>query len=63
MAIVQNDHVRFKVTDADQDSLMVHGVEVNGSVVITCHDADDEAYASCHLTNEERLILIARLTR
>ena len=61
MAIVENDATRLKVTDHDHDSLMVHNVESDGSVVITCHDADDEAYASCHLSIEERLALIDRL--
>lgn len=61
MAIVDNDATRLKVTDHDQDSLMVHRVESDGSVVITCHDADSNEYASCHLTNDERILLIRRL--
>jgi hypothetical protein len=61
MAIVDNDANRLKVTDADQDSFMVHDVQPDGSVVLTCHDADSDEYASCHLTNEERILLIRRL--
>lgn len=63
MAIIDNDAVRLKVTDTDGDSLIIHAVEPDGSVVITCHNGDNDEYAAAHLTNEERLLLIERLTR
>lgn len=61
MAIIDNDAVRLKVTDSDGDSLMVHDREPDGSVVITCHDRDDDVHAACQLSNEERIELLKRL--
>lgn len=63
MAIIDNDAERLKVTDTDGDSLMVHSVEPDGGVIIVCHNGDNDEYAAALLTNEERLLLIERLTR
>lgn len=62
MAIIDNDAERLKVTDTDGDSLMVHEVERDGGVIITCHNGANDEYATALLTNEERLLLIERLT-
>lgn len=61
MAIIENNTVRLKITDDVGDSLIVHDVESNGSVVVTCNDGDSGEYAACELTNDERLALIERL--
>lgn len=56
--IEENNHTRLKVTDSDHDSLMTHGLEPDGSIVLTCHDADEEAYASVRLEPREIQALI-----
>lgn len=58
--IIENSAERIKVTDSDDDSLIVHSVQADGSVIITCHN--DDEYAAVRLTDTERLALIARLT-
>lgn len=61
MAIIESNPVRIKITDSDGDSLIVHDVQYDGKVVVTCHDGDHDQYAACELTNEERIALIHRL--
>lgn len=60
--IIENSAERIKVTDSDDDSLIVHSVQADGSVIITCHDGGHDEYAAVRLTDTERLALIARLT-
>jgi len=59
MAIVENGPERVKFTDHDGDSLFTHGIEPDGSLVITCHDGDTDEYAGVHLSPDEVAALIS----
>lgn len=63
MAVVENSPIRLKITDSEHDSILTHGLEPDGSVVLLCFNHYIDDYAGVYLSNEERLLLVEWLTR